>query len=224
MIAFEKAPIFKGAPIEAAIDAAKPIPLVNIQSVIRCQLSSSIFACTANMSDIPQFDADQCRCPRKSANLRTSGRHLSMTSEPIPAVPKNRSVWIILGVIGFVVLILLFAPILPQGNAPSPVSLSKKCTTWVQSTGRCLISEITVVNKTNDLTITDVTANRGACKQSMFVQQPKFPLTLNFGRSVGISFQCDPLVQYDSNANPHTDLTEVQVTTDQGSYTFTFQD
>lgn len=108
-----------------------------------------------------------------------------------------------------------------------PVSLSKGCQLDVLNSVKC--PQIRITGRVDSTTIRKVVANRGNCLT--YVQQKTgraryyssgqlhdvdelaplgLPHPLNFGEAIFVGFSCDPI--------------EVEVTTDQGSFIFTFEE
>jgi hypothetical protein len=117
--------------------------------------------------------------------------------------------------------------VIPAFAEDLPVSLSKGCQVEVLNSAKC--PQIRITGRANNTTIRKVVANRGNCLT--YVQQKtgraryyssgqfydvdelvplELPHSLVFGEALFVGFSCDPI--------------EVEVTTDQDSFIFTFDE
>jgi hypothetical protein len=92
-------------------------------------------------------------------------------------------------------------------SAPTadPVFVWRGCSYGVM--GQC--TWVVTVTATEDTTLQEIVVNRRACKPA-FNRGQKFPATFGFGRTIAAYLACTPI--------------EVEVVTDQGSFTFPFDD
>jgi len=108
-------------------------------------------------------------------------------------------------------------------TSQNPVSLWKSCFGGAGTPTGCSTWQITITGRADSTTIKDVVANRGGCApiyggfaSGYRIIYPtadrQLPYVLNFGKTLGILWPsgCNPI--------------EVQVTTDRGSFTFTFHE
>jgi hypothetical protein len=92
-----------------------------------------------------------------------------------------------------------------------PLQVSKSCRNWSGNVG-CMMWLVTITSMEDGVTIKDAVVNRGNCRivhQMVGLELVRLPFTLKFGMSfLAMTPMCDPV--------------EVQVTTDQDSFRFTF--